>query len=368
MKEEKKTDRSGGEESRKMRYIDRRSPEFPEKLRHIDAPPDGLYVLGSLPDPRKKSVAVIGARACSAYGRAEAVRFAAELAACGVQIISGMAYGVDSWAHHGALEAGGATFAVLGTGADVCYPPSSRLIYQRIPAEGGGILSEVPPGTGAQAGHFPVRNRIISALADIVLVIEARRKSGSLITADLALEQGRSVYALPGRCRDAASEGCNYLIFQGAGIALSPQILLEELGIRKKDGPKIRRRKAGKVSAVGRPGDPGAEGETAGCGEDPAAERETAGFGGDPGAEGEASASGKDPAEEKETAESGKDPAARRTELEEAVLSILSGGEKSLDDLLRETGAEVPSLAAALLSLKLSGDVSEYTRGFFSLV
>ena len=222
------------EEGGAIRFVRRADADFPEKLRQIEAAPDGIYVRGALPDPAKKSVAIIGARACSSYGRAEAIRFARELASAGVQIISGMAHGIDAWSHHGALEGGGETFAVLGTGVDICYPPSSRHVYERIP-ERGGLLSEFPPGTKAFPWHFPLRNRIISGLADLVLVVEARRKSGSLITADYALEQGKSVYAIPGRNEDKGSEGCNYLIWQGAGIAVSPAYLLEELGVRKKE-------------------------------------------------------------------------------------------------------------------------------------
>ena len=159
--------------------------------------PAVLYARGVLPDPEKKSVAIVGARNCSTYGKKEALRFAGVLAENGIQIISGMALGVDSWAHIGALEAGGTTIAVLGSGIDVCYPPSHRELYHRILESGGGILSEYEPGMPALPHHFPVRNRIISALADIVLVVEARKKSGSLITASYALEQGKSIYAVP---------------------------------------------------------------------------------------------------------------------------------------------------------------------------
>lgn len=202
--------------------------------------PAVLYARGVLPDPEKKSVAIVGARNCSTYGKKEALRFAGVLAENGIQIISGMALGVDSWAHIGALEAGGTTIAVLGSGIDVCYPPSHRELYHRILESGGGILSEYEPGMPALPHHFPVRNRIISALADIVLVVEARKKSGSLITASYALEQGKSIYAVPGRNGDPLSEGCNCLIADGAGVAWEPEILLEELdmGWTKKDWRK----------------------------------------------------------------------------------------------------------------------------------
>ncbi len=216
---------------REMRCIRKGDPEYPERLRPYERMPERLYVRGDLPDPSRKSVAVVGARACSAYGRAEALRFAGTLARNGVQIISGLALGIDSWAHIGALEAGGRTVAVLGSGADVCYPVSHGELYRRILETDGGILSEFEPGTPPLPHHFPLRNRIISALADAVLVIEARRRSGSLITVSYALEQGKPVYAVPGRNGDAVSEGCNRLIADGAGAALDPGTILEELGL-----------------------------------------------------------------------------------------------------------------------------------------
>lgn len=215
-----------------MRYISRNDREYPSVLTRYERMPEGIYVIGDLPDGDKKSVAIVGARACSDYGRAEAQRFAGELAACGVQIISGMALGIDSAAHEGALAAGGRTFAVLGCGADVCYPYSKAFLYRKI-IQNGGIISELEPGTPALAYHFPIRNRIISALSDAVIVIEARKKSGSLITANYALEQNKTIYAMPGRIRDSLSEGTNDLICQGAVPAVSPEQILNDLGIRK---------------------------------------------------------------------------------------------------------------------------------------
>ncbi len=224
-------------------YYDRKQPGYPPRLLELERMPAGLYVIGTLPEPSDKSVAIVGARSCSDYGRKEAVRFARELAKHGVQIISGLAYGIDAWAHWGALEGGGRTFAVLGSGTDVCYPRANYPLYRRIIREGGGILSEFAPGSPPAAWHFPLRNRIISGLADLVLVVEARKKSGALITVDYALEQGKSVYAVPGRLGDPLSEGCNLLLAQGAAPACSPEQLLEELGISaaaKDCGSRIR--------------------------------------------------------------------------------------------------------------------------------
>lgn len=222
----------------KIRYLRNRDEGYPSILNQYERMPDGLYVLGEFPDPDKRSVAIVGARSCSDYGRSQASLFARVLAETGVQIISGMALGIDSAAHDAALKAGGKTFAVLGSGVDICYPTSKSRIYRQI-IKTGGVISEYEPGTPAMPHHFPVRNRIISGLSDAVLVVEARRKSGSLITAFHALEQNKTVYALPGRINDSLSEGTNELICQGAIPAVSPEQILRDLGItgiqRKKD-------------------------------------------------------------------------------------------------------------------------------------
>ena len=223
-----------------IRYIRKGDKEFPEKLKELHDCPQGIYVRGELPDPRKKTAAIVGARMCSAYGRAAAGYFAQVLAANDIQIISGLALGIDAAAHEGALRAGGKTFAVLASGPDICYPRSNIEIYEKMRAN-GGILSEEPPGCPPLARLFPKRNRLISILSDLVLVVEARKKSGSLITADFAAEQGRDLFAIPGRLEDELSKGCNDLIFQGAGIALSPESLLEIMGKKteKSDNSKI---------------------------------------------------------------------------------------------------------------------------------
>lgn len=218
------------EEKDRIQYIRQEDPDYPEKLKVHKGMPRGLYVLGRLPDARKPCVAIVGARRPSAYGSETARRFAGALAAAGVQILSGMAWGVDGQAHAGALEAGGESFAVLGCGVDICYPSGHRRLYEEMKAS-GGILSEQPPGMPPLPGHFPARNRIISGLADLVLVVEAREKSGSLITADFALSQGKDIYAVPGRITDDLSRGCLGLLKQGAGLADSPETILEALGI-----------------------------------------------------------------------------------------------------------------------------------------
>lgn len=218
---------------RGISFYSMEDPAYPERLRRIPDPPYVLFVRGKLPDPVRPSVAIVGARMASAYGREQARRFAGELAQSGIQIVSGMARGIDGIAERAAFEAGGISFAVLGSGADVCYPMENQNLYEKT-VQDGGVISEYPPGTQPVARYFPARNRIISGLADALLVIEARAHSGTLITVDMALEQGREVFALPGRVSDALSFGCNRLIRQGAGIAMEPGDLLDYFyGIRK---------------------------------------------------------------------------------------------------------------------------------------
>ncbi|MCD8131876.1 MAG: DNA-processing protein DprA [Lachnospiraceae bacterium] len=199
---------------------------FPERLRQIPDSPYGLFVKGRLPDPDQPTVAIIGARVCSGYGKEAARLMGAAAAAAGIQVISGMARGVDSISQTACLEAGGTSFGVLGSGVDVCYPAEARSLYERLAKE-GGIISEYPLGAQPVAGNFPPRNRLISGLADLVLVIEARERSGTLITVDMALEQGREVAVLPGRITDALSQGCYGLYEQGAYLVTSPERMAE---------------------------------------------------------------------------------------------------------------------------------------------
>lgn len=218
---------------RGIEFITPKDDAYPKRLEALYDKPYSLYVKGSLPSDDRKAAAIIGARACSSYGREMAEYFAGELAKAGVQIISGLAFGIDACAHRGALKASGDTYGVLGNGVDFCYPEEHYLLYEEMQSS-GGVLSEFPPGTIPRAGNFPMRNRIISGLSDVVIVIEAREKSGSLITVDMALEQGREVFALPGRVGDTLSAGCNRLIQSGAGMLLQPEDILDFLQIRPK--------------------------------------------------------------------------------------------------------------------------------------
>ncbi len=215
-------------ESKNILFIPRIDERFPEKLKNIPNAPFALYVKGSLPDPNKPSVAIIGARMCSEYGRYLARNFGRGLALAGVQVISGMARGIDGVSQKAAMTAGGKSFGIVGSGVDICYPPENIDIYNEL-YETGGIISEFAPGIMPQAKFFPLRNRIISGLADIILVIEAREKSGTQITVDTALEQGREVLAVPGRVTDRLSDGCNLMISQGAGIALDVMDVIDRL-------------------------------------------------------------------------------------------------------------------------------------------
>ncbi len=211
-----------------IRFVSRIDEDFPEKLKNIPNAPFAIYVKGKLPDPNIPAVSIVGARMCSEYGRYMARMFGRGLAMANVQVISGMARGVDGIAQGAAIEAKGASFGVLGCGADVCYPEENRNIYDALTVN-GGIISEYPPGMQPIANFFPMRNRIISALSDALLVVEARKKSGTSITVDTALEQGREVFAVPGRVTDRLSDGCNYLISQGASVALTVEDVLDRL-------------------------------------------------------------------------------------------------------------------------------------------
>ncbi len=202
--------------------------EYPEKLRNIPDHPFGIYCKGRMPQPQKLSVAVVGARECSDYGRFIATELGRELGEAGIQVISGMARGIDGISQLAALDAGGESYAILGNGVDICYPRDNRPIYDRMLVQ-GGILSTYPPGTAPKPQLFPPRNRIVSGLADVLVVVEARQKSGTLITVDMALEQGREVYAVPGRITDRLSDGCNKLVKDGALVFLSPRDFMEGL-------------------------------------------------------------------------------------------------------------------------------------------
>lgn len=229
-------------EGRGIHFVTEEEDTFPERLRSLYDAPHWLYYLGALPE-ESPQLAIVGARRCTPYGGAAARGIARALAAHGVGILSGLAYGVDTEAHEGALAGGGKTYAVLGCGVDVCYPESSRQTYGRILSAGGGILSEYPPKTQPLGCLFPQRNRIIAGLSDGILVTEAKKKSGSLITVSFGLEYGKTIYAVPGRITDVVSEGCNYLLREGAKPVLSAEDILEDLEGLLSERRKGRRRR-----------------------------------------------------------------------------------------------------------------------------
>lgn len=205
--------------------------EYPDKLLHLYDKPFVLYYKGKLPDANRKTVAVVGSRKCSFYGQSVAEEIGRILAQNGVNVVSGLALGTDCYAHKGAVMAGGNTYGVMAGGPEKCYPAQNYNLYMDI-LKNGGVMSEYRPNTKTVPGMFPIRNRIISGLSDAVIVVEAGRKSGSLITANYALEQNRQILAVPGRIGENTSDGCNELISQGAEIITSYENMLDILGIK----------------------------------------------------------------------------------------------------------------------------------------
>ncbi len=210
------------------RLVTLADPDYPAALRQLDLPPPALYLRGSVSNA--PTVAIVGARRASPYGLDVGAWLARALAGAGVTIVSGFAVGVDAAAHRGALAGGGPTVAVLGCGIDIDYPRGHRSLGREI-ARAGALLTEFPPGCRPNSWQFPVRNRIIAALAQACVVVEAAPRSGSLVTARLALELGRDVLAVPGRVTDELAMGTNALLADGARPALDPRDVLEVLGV-----------------------------------------------------------------------------------------------------------------------------------------
>lgn len=224
----------------KIEEITIKSKEYPEKLRNIYDSPQKIYVLGNKKLLEQQAIAVVGARKSTIYGRKVAYKISKELAENGINIISGLAIGIDTCAHLGAVQAYnnknmnikevsniGKTIAVLGSGIDNIYPKENTELARKIIKTGGCIISEYPLGSKPERLHFPQRNRIMSALSDGILVVEASKASGSLITAEFALEQGKEVFSIPGDITREQSQGCNELIKDGATIITSTQEILD---------------------------------------------------------------------------------------------------------------------------------------------
>jgi DNA processing protein len=279
-------------------------PDYPPALKHIYDPPFLLYYRGDLSLSVPPACGVVGARNPSAYGRKQAKQLAGELVQRGIVIVSGMAKGIDTEAHRGALEAGGPTIAVWGSGLQHVYPRENLRLAEEI-ADRGLIFSEFFPGYPPEAGYFPMRNRLISGLSQGVLIVEAKAKSGALITADFALEQGREVYALPGPVNSLLSEGTNRLIQQGAKLILTSADILEDYG---KALPNIR-----------------------------------------------------------EDMEDIAEPAPAVGPQQEALLNLLRNGPLHMDELFRMSALAYGELTAFLLELEFQGLISRQSGNYYSI-
>jgi len=228
------------------RYVDVNDTDFPSLLRYIPNPPKGIYINGEMPADNSPKVAIIGSRACSEYGIKAAESFAHELAVNGVVVVSGMARGIDAAAHRAAIEASGKTIAVLGCGVDVCYPPEHDELMRLI-IQNGCVISEYSPGTKPERYFFPARNRIISGLCDGVVVVEANEKSGTSVTANHALDQGREVFAVPGSIFSKLSRGTNEMIKIGAVPVTCAADVLHELKLVSRHNTIVKNKNAKNV-------------------------------------------------------------------------------------------------------------------------
>jgi DNA processing protein len=289
--------------------------DYPALLREAGAAPAALFASGDLSLLWRPQIAIVGARSATAGGLANARSFAAHLAAAGFVVTSGLAEGVDGAAHAAALDAGGATVAVMGTGPDLVYPRRHAALAARI-AEAGVLVTEFPPGVEARPAHFPRRNRVIAGLSLGVLVVEAGVQSGSLITARLAGEQGREVFALPGSIHNPLARGCHQLIRQGARLVETATEIVDELApLARALGDRLRER----LAALTLPAAP----------ETPV----------------------------------GAAPAASRDADYARVLAALGHDLIGLDELAARTGFGVPALSSMLLLLELDGDVTSVGGG-----
>lgn len=213
-----------------VRILGLDNKSYPALLKEIPDPPAVLFLKGDIDNLNLPQIAIVGSRNCTAQGRRIAQEFAAELSAAGFVITSGLALGIDAAAHQGALQSSGKTSAVMGTGLDQVYPERNKPLASRILTSGGTLISEFLPGSPPRAWHFPHRNRVVTGLSLAVLVIEAGERSGSLISARLAAEQGREVFVIPGGLKSPVSAGCNRLIREGATLVTEPRQLVEQLG------------------------------------------------------------------------------------------------------------------------------------------
>lgn len=225
-------DRMGEDGIRMITFGD---AEMPGRFSILEDPPVCIYVKGKLPKDNVPSVSIVGTRNASEYGRCTARDIAEELSDAGIQVVSGMAHGIDTMASVGALRDGHDCYAVLGNGPDICYPQENQYIYDKLCDGYGGIITEYPPGTPGIVWHFPARDRLIAALGDVLIVIEAQKKSGTAITAGCAISQGKDIFALPGRISDPMSAYCNELIRDGANILTCAKDILSYFNLNKNE-------------------------------------------------------------------------------------------------------------------------------------
>ena len=260
-----------------IRWLSRTATAFPRGLASIFDPPVGIFVRGAENEEllERAAVAIVGARSCSPYGASVARTLGRELAAAGLVVVSGLARGVDGEAHRGALEAGGTTVAVLGCGVDRVYPAAHAELARRV-MERGLIVSEYAPGVEPAPWRFPARNRVIAGLAAATVVVEARERSGALITADLALEEGREVFAVPGEITSALSAGTNALLRIGATALTSAADVLEAYGLVAAEGEPVELSPSAERVLAELRDRPAAADELARALEEPAAEVATA--------------------------------------------------------------------------------------------
>lgn len=317
-----------------------RTPAYAERLTEIHDPPPVLWVRGQTAWTNAPAVAIVGSRSGSVHGLEVARRLARDLAAAGVVVVSGLARGVDSAAHRGALDAGGVTVAVLGSGVDVIYPPEHRGLSEEICVK-GAVVSELPPGSPPLASHFPRRNRLISGLALGVIVVEASERSGSLITARLALEQGREVMAVPGNVLSARNRGAHALLKDGACLVESAEDVLSALGL---------------PGAAGLPGGGRWAEGSRGCVPSRCSKRAPASLVDAPGAEVGEQAAATTPCRDGSTV-----PAPPRV-----VLAVMDEGETyDIDELAARSGLDSRTVLVALGELETAGAVYRDAAGLF---
>lgn len=225
--------------------------DYPESFRVIHTPPPLIFYRGDIKALDIPAVGIVGSRQATPYGRTVARRLGRELAEAGFVVVSGMARGIDSESHRGCLDAGGKTIGVLGNGVDVVYPRENRILYMNV-QQHGLLLSEFPPGTTPEPGHFPMRNRLISALSKGIIVVEAQEKSGAMITVGFALEQGKDVFAVPGPITSVYSRGPHQLLRDGARLVNGVEDILDEWGIEKmgKNLPNLKTKQGEEDSKI----------------------------------------------------------------------------------------------------------------------